>query len=223
MLFRSDPPVVKSGASRGVHGSHGTGRGSAPQAPRPIDRDLRRRDRGIPRARPRPGDGGRVLLRFRRADQRLHGRVSDPESDPGARRRRGVVVGIRPRVHGAAREGRPQEGMARSLERVLAHGARARCADRPVHADRSARDRAVREPGRRQGACCRPRAGAVPDRRAPRRLWRDRRDPEQLRGVQHPGADAGRVEPRDHRRTRHRRAAGAFGATGSSTSTPSRS
>ena len=32
-------------------------------------------------------------------------------------------------------------------------------------------------------------------------------DPQQLRAVHRPGADAGRVEPRDHRRPRHRRPA----------------
>ena len=57
----------------------------------------------------------------------------------------------------------------------------------------------------------RPRSDALadplPDRR-PARPLRDRdRDPEQLRAVHHPGADARLLEPGDHRRARDRRAA----------------
>ena len=56
-------------------------------------------------------------------------------------------------------------------------------------------------------AADRPVAGALPDRRAARRLRDRRRDPQQLRRVLDPRADAGRLEPRDHRRARLRRPA----------------
>ena len=42
----------------------------------------------------------------------------------------------------------------------------------------------------------------VPDRHPARRLGRDRRDPQQLRAVLDPRADAGLLEPRDHHRAR---------------------
>ena len=58
-------------------------------------------------------------------DQRLHGRVPDPEPRPRARRRRRALVGVRPRLQRAAREGRAEARLAGRLEPLLADAARA--------------------------------------------------------------------------------------------------
>ena len=75
---------------------------------RVVDGDLLGRDRALARPRARPRDRRRVLLRRRRADQRLHRRVPGPEPGPRARRRRGALVRVRPGLQRAAREGRAQ-------------------------------------------------------------------------------------------------------------------
>ena len=97
--------------------------------------------------------------------------------------------------------------LARRLDPLLAPPPRPRRPDRALHARRAARDAPVRLRGRAAGARGHALADPVPDRRAARRLGRDRRDPQLLRAVLDPGADAGRLEPRDHRRPRRRRAA----------------
>ena len=106
-----------------------------------------------------------LLLRHRRRDQRVRGRVPDPEHGARARRRRRAVVRVRPRLQRAAREGRAQARLARRVEPVLARAARARRPDGAVHPHRAVVMRRVRlrRPRRR------PLARALPDRRAARR------------------------------------------------------
>ena len=62
----------------------------------------------------------------------------------------------------------------------------------------------VRRPRRRQAARDHALANPVPDRRPARGLRDRRRDPQQLRALHGAGADAGVLEPRDHRRPRAR-------------------
>ncbi len=71
-------------------------------------------------------------------------------------------------------------------------------ADGALHPARAARSCAPFHPATTRPRR-RPLAGALPDRRAARRLRDHRRDPEQLRRVLDPGAHARRLEPRDHR------------------------
>ena len=96
-----------------------------------------------------------------------------------------------------------------------AHGA--------LHPHRAAPDQAVRRPGRRLRPRRRALARALPDRRAARAQRRHRRDPQHLRPLHRARADAGVLEPRDHRRALARRAARQRRGRGSSTSTPARS
>jgi hypothetical protein len=157
-----------------------------------------------PRSRSRDGRG--LLLRRGRQDQRVHGRVPDPEPRPGARGRCGAVVRLRPGLQRAAREGRACPRLARCLQPVLAHAARPQRCHGAVCAGRAAPDRAL--PAGRRGPRRWARAGALPDRDAARHLGDRRRDPQQLRALHGAGADTGVLEPRDHRRPRRRRAAG---------------
>ena len=207
MLFRGDPSVV---TSRGITGwsAHAARQRSPPQAPRPLDGDLRRRDRRLPRARPRPRDRRGLLLRLRRAR-------STPSRSPYQ-----VPNLIRALVADAALS----SAFVPVFTELLEKGDRKRAwrvassvfflmllglggPDGALHRVRAARDRAVRRPGRRRAARDHAHADPLPDRRAARRLRRDRRDPEQLRRVHGAGARPGRLEHRDHRRARDRRAA----------------
>ena len=106
---------------------------------------------------------------------------------------------------------------------LLADAARPRRPHRAPDHLRAARDRALRRSRRRQGAGDRPLPDPVPDHRAARGLRRDRRDPQQLRPLHRPGAVAGLLEPRDHRRASSSAFRGPTRSTPSSTSTPSRS
>ncbi len=191
--------------------SYTRSRGRAARGPRPtagaVDSDLRARHRHLPCSRARTRDRGRVLLRRGGQDQRLHGRLPGAESLPLAGRRRGPLLGVRPRLQRAAGEGRAQARLARRLKPFLADAARARWADGASDRLRPAGDRALRRPRWRRGPGSRPLARALPDRRAARSLRSDRRDPEQLRPVHRPRAGAGVLEPGDHRRARARRPA----------------
>ena len=77
---------------------------------------------------------------------------------------------------------------------------------RDLHPHRAVGDGPLREPRRRPGAGGRTLARPLPDRHPARRLRNRRRDPQQLRRVHGAGDLAGLLEPRDHRRPRHRRA-----------------
>ena len=173
---------------------------------RVVDGVVLGRDRALARPRARPRDRRRQLLRRPRADQRLHGRVPDPEPDPRARRRRRALVRVRPRLQRAAREGGEGARLAGRLDHLLALPPRRRRRHGALHPRRAAVHAGA------HGRLRRPDGDALadplPDRR-PARHVRDRhRDPEQLRRVLDSGADAGRLEPRDHRRAHLRRAAG---------------
>src|SRR5512134_2117489 len=85
-----------------------------------LDGDLHPRYRPLPRAGPRPGDRGRLLLRRLREDQRLHGRLADPEPDPRLRGRRGALGRLRPRLQRAPGEGGEGAGLARRVHDLLA-------------------------------------------------------------------------------------------------------
>ena len=181
------------------------GRRAAGPPARRLDRDLLARHRDLARARPLPRGRRQELLRRQRPGQRVQHRVPRPEHDPGARRRRRALVGLRAGVQRPAREGRAQARLARRLVALLADPARPRRPERALHPARAVADAAAL-PGL-PPAADRALAGALPDRRAARRLRDRRRDPQQLRRVLDPGADARRLEPRDHRRARVRRAA----------------
>ena len=90
-----------------------------------------------------------VLLRRRRADQRVHRRVPDPEPGARARRRRGALLRVRPGLQRPAREGRAPARLARRLEPLLADAARADRADGALHPRRAVGDRPLRQPGQR--------------------------------------------------------------------------
>ena len=173
---------------------------------RVVDGDLLGRDRALAPARAHPRDRRRELLRRAGPDQRLHRRVPDPESRPGARRRRSVVVRVRARLQRIAGKGGEGKGLARRLDRLLALPAGRRRADRPLHPRRPGADAAAHQRLRRPDGDAL--ADPLPDRR-PARPLRDRdRNPEQLRRVLDPRLDAGLLEPGDHRRARDRRAPG---------------
>ena len=197
--------------------------GPAPATARPLDADLLGRDRSLPCARSRARDGRRLLLRHQRQDQRVHGRVPDPEPRACAPRRRRPLGCVRSGLQRPAREGRPQARLAGGLDDLLARSARARRPHRALHPHRAAPDPALRRPRRRLRPRRRPLARALPDRRAARAERRHRRDPQHLRPLHGAGADPGVLEPRDHRRPLARRAAGRAARTRSCTSTPARS
>ena len=161
----------------------------------------------LARARAPPRDRRRELLRRARHDQRLHGRLPDPEPRPRARRRRRALLRLRARLQRAAREGREGARLARRVDRLLALPARSSAAITALFILAAPLLIAAARPG----ALRRPRrhalADPLPDRRPARPLRDRRRDPEQLRPVHDPGADAGLLEPGDHRRPRPRRAA----------------
>ncbi len=92
-------------------------------------------------------------------------------------------------------------------------------AHRALHPARTLDHAAVRLRGRAGGPRRRPLASPLPGRGAPRRLRRDRRDPQQLRAVHDPGDHADLLEPRDHHRAGRRRAPGGHASRRSSTST----
>ena len=194
----------------------------APQA-RALDADLLGRDGALPGPRARARDGRGLLLRHQREDQRVHGRVPDPEPRPRAARRRGALGRVRPRLQRPDREGRPQARLAGRVDGLLARAPRARRPHRALHPDRAAADQAVRRPGRRLRPRGRALAGAVPDRRAARAQRRHRRDPQHLRPLHRSGADACLLEPRDHRRARGSASRVSTARTRRSTSTPARS
>ena len=79
------------------------------------------------------------------------------------------------------------------------------CPDRDLRAHRPVDRRAVRDAGRGLRPRRRALATPLPDRDPARALGDHRRDPQRLRPVHGPGADAGRVEPGDHPRARARR------------------
>ena len=144
-----------------------------------------------------------------RQDQRVHGRVPDPEPRSRARRGRRALVGVRPRLQRPAGEGRAKRAWRVASTPLLADAARADGADGDLHPRRAVGDRHLRQPGARQSARGRPLARALPDRHAARCLRHHRRDPQQLRPLHRAGDLAGVLEHRDHRRARDRRAAGA--------------
>ena len=102
-------PAASSSSRRACSSPHR--RRLAPGRPRSS-----RRDRALARPRARARDGRVLLLRRGREDQRLHDRVPDAEPRPGARRRRGALVGVRPGLQRAAREGRAQARVACRLD-----------------------------------------------------------------------------------------------------------
>ena len=179
--------------------------------PRGLGGDLRRRDRAVARPRPRPRDRRAPLLRRPGRDQRLHGRVPGAEPRAGARRRRGALGSVRPRLQRAAREGGESARVARCVDRLLAAAARPHRPDGALHAARPAGHGPVRHAARVRRPRRHPLADPLPDRRPARRLGRGRRDPPQLRAVLDPRADARLLEPRHHRRARRRRATGGLG------------
>ena len=181
------------------------GRRAAGPPARRLDRDLLLCDRDLACARPLPRGRRQELLRRQRPGERVQHRVPRPEHDPRARRGRRALVGLRAGLQRPAREGRAQARLARRLVALLADPARPRRPERALHPARAVADAAAL-PGL-PPAADRPLAGALPDRRAARRLRDRRRDPQQLRRVLDPRADARRLEPRDHRRARVRRAA----------------
>ena len=113
--------------------------------------------------------------------------------------------------------------LARRLDDLLARPALHDRAHRGLRARRPAHRRAVRRSRRGLRPRGRALARALPDRGLARALGDRRRDPQRLRPVHRAGADAGRVEPRDHRRPRARRSVWPTATTPSSTSTPARS
>ena len=156
-------------------------------------------------------------------DQRLHGRLPGAEPLPLAGRRRCSLVGLRPRLQRAAREGRSEARLACRLQPLLADAARPRRAHGTLDRVCAACDQTLRRPRRRLRSGGRPLTGALPDRRAARGLRRDRRNPQQLRPVHRPRVDTRLLEPGDHRGPRAGRPAGGLAQRASSTSTPSRS
>ena len=91
-----------------------------PGADSPVDGDLRRRDRALSRPRARPRVGRPLLLRHRRGDQRVRGRLPRSEHGSRARRRRRALVGLRAGVQRVDREGRAEAGVAGRLQPLLA-------------------------------------------------------------------------------------------------------
>ena len=188
---------------RGRRAAHSWPKAAAPRA---LDGDLRG-DHGIlPRSRPLPRDRRAPHVRGRGGDQRVHRRVPDPQSRPRSRGRRGPQCGVRPGVQRASREGTAGAGVACRFDPLLARAARARGADRAAHAPRAA-DHAHLRAGRPRGARDHARAHPLPGRRPHGRLGDRRRDPQLLRGVHGPGADARPLERGDHHLAPLRRAA----------------
>ena len=215
---RGSPPAPSTvarfrnpGDRRGGSDGRTAGRRRAAQAACRLERDLRARDRALPRARTGARDGRLVLLRRLGPDQRVHGRVPDPEPRAGAGRGRRAVFVVRPGLQRSAREGRAPPRLAGRVEPLLADAPRAHRPDRDLHPDRAVGRRHLRQSGQRPLARRRALAGALPDRGTARRLRDRRRDPEQLRPLHRAGAVAGVLEHRDHRRARDRRAARALG------------
>ena len=180
---------------------------SEPPPARELDRDLLVRHRPLADPRPRPRDRRAPLLRRRGLDQHVHGRVPAPEPAPLARRRRGALGRVRPRLQRAAREGEGAARLAGRLHALLARAARPRRHHRALHAPRALAHEAVRLRGRAGRARRDALADPLPDRRPARALRDRRRDPEQLRPLHRSRARAGGVEPRDHPRRRDRRPA----------------
>ncbi len=174
-----------------------------------VDGDLLGSDGALARPRPRARDRRRQLLWRPRPDQRVHDRLPDPEPRPCARRRRGALVRVRPRVQRAARERGASASLAGRVDRLLALPPDRRGNHRALRPARAGLDAAA------HGRLRRPGRDALPDPLSDRcldRALRDRhRDPEQLRPVLDPRADARLLERRDHRRPRRRRAAGGHG------------
>ena len=195
-------------------------RASAPRRARPpatpcaLDGDLRGGDRSLARARPHPRDGRRVLVRRGGTDQRVHRRVPDPEPRARARRGHRPLRRLRTGLQRAPREGRAAPRVARRLDDLLARPPLHDGTDGDLRARRAAHRRALRRSGRRLRPRRRPLARALPDRDPARALGDRGRDPERVRPLHRAGADAGRLEPRDHRRAAR---------MPSSTSTPARS
>ena len=182
-------------------------RGRATPGPPPpagaVDGDLRARHRPFPHPRPRPRDRRALLLRHRRRDQRVRGRISDPEHRARARCRRCAVLGLRPRLQRAPGQGRAEARVARRVEPLLARATRAGRPDGAVHRDLAVDHGRLRLRTSRRRALARP----FPDRRAARPVGNRGRDPQQLRPFHRSGAHAGLLEYRDHRRTGDRRPA----------------
>ena len=99
-------------------------------------------------------------------DQRVHGRLPVPEPRPGARRRRRALLGVRPRLQRADREGRAQARLAGRLEPLLADAARPDRAQRALHPVAPWIVAPLRRPGRQRGPRGRALARALPDRRS---------------------------------------------------------
>ncbi len=98
----------------------GSGQGAAARL---VDGGLLARHRALAGARSRAGGRGALLLRHRRRDQRVRGRVPDPEHGSRARGRRGPVRRLRAGVQRAARAGRAQARVAGRVEPALADAA----------------------------------------------------------------------------------------------------
>ena len=206
-------PARPAAGWRRPSGYAGDSAGAAPET-RTVDADLRARDRALAPARSRPRDRGRLLLRRGRADQRLHGRLSGTEPHSRPRRRRGPLVGVRPRLQRPAGAWGAQARLARRLEPLLADAARPDGVDGALRSRRAVGDRSVRQPRPRLRACSRAVTGALPDRDAARGLRNHRRDPQQLRPLHRARDLAGLLEPRDHRRARDRGPEGERGERG---------
>ncbi len=188
----------------------GAGRPDAHRAAAPPRRrgtHLLVRHRPLAGDRPRPRGRRVLLLRCARPDQCVHRRVSVPEPRPRAARRRRALLGVRPRLQRADREGRAQASVARRLEPLLADAARADRAQRVLHPDRAVDRPPLRRAGRERGPRGRALARALPDRDPARNLRDRRRDPQHLRPLLRPGALPGLLEPGDRGRARARRAA----------------
>ena len=117
-------------------------RAAAPQACG-LRRDLRPRHGAVARARARARGRRDVLLRRERQDQRVHGRVPDPEPLSGARRGRRAVVVVRPGLHRPPREGQ-EARLACCVDALLADAARPDGPDGDLHPRRAVGDRHLR-------------------------------------------------------------------------------
>ena len=180
----------------------------APPPARLVDRDLLARHRPVSHPRPCPRDRrARLLRRRRRRSTRFTVAFQVPNPIRALVADAALSARVRPGLQRPAGEGRARRAHGGSPRASSGCPARARRADRALHPDRAAgRCAPFGYQGERELAVGLSRM-LFPIVVAARRLRDRRRDPEQLRRVRHPGADPGRLEPRDHRRPRHRRPA----------------
>ena len=171
---------------------------SAKAAPGALDRDLRGDHRDLAGPRSLSRDRRAPHLRGRGRHQRVHRRVPAPQPRALARGGLGPQRCVRARFQRAAREGAARASLARGLDPLLARVARARRADRPPHALRTA-DHAHLRAGRPRRSRDHPLPHPLSCRRPHGRLGRRGRHSQLVRGVHRPGADARPLERGHHR------------------------